>query len=63
MSHPEPKPSGNPGGHRRRVTTLAELVTALQDTYQDDRQVVRTLRQLMQKGHLRRLGGRLSRAA
>jgi hypothetical protein len=45
------------------VTTLAEVVAALQDTCEDDRQVVSALRQLLKQGALRRLTGRVSRAA
>lgn len=63
MHNPETQTSGGPHRRRRQVTTLAELVALLQDTCEDDRQVVRTLRQLMRQGHLRRLSGSLRRAA
>jgi hypothetical protein len=57
------KPSQNGQRPRRRVTTLAEVVAALQDTCADDRQVVRALRQLMKQGTLRRLVAAIPRAA
>jgi len=63
MNHPDPKPRENGRGRQRRLTTLAEVVAALQDACQDDRQVVRALRQLMQQGHLRRLSHPIRRAA
>ncbi len=63
MERPWPKPRESQSGRQRRVTTLAEVVAALQDACRDDRQVVRTLRQLLRQGTLRRLSGRLSRAA
>ncbi|MFH1035011.1 MAG: hypothetical protein V1806_10940 [Pseudomonadota bacterium] len=63
MDRPQAKPRENVRGPQRRVTTLAEVVAALQDTCDDDRQVVCTLRQMMRQGALRRLMGRMSRAA
>ncbi|CAO0821097.1 conserved hypothetical protein [Desulfarculales bacterium] len=63
MERPLAKPREGGRGRKRQVTTLAEVVAILQDTCLDDRQVVSTLKQFLKQGALRRLSGRLFRAA